>query len=130
MKRRAPGEGVARFRHGRTPELVEAGQKVVRWVSDNAEGIRACDPDIPDAIFNRAADNWAPLLAIAEVIGGDILEQAKKAALAACGVEEELSRGAELLADIREAFDKSGDDRMTSADLVDALKSHAGPAVG
>ena len=41
--------------------------KAARWVADNADAIRECDPNIPDAIFNRAADNWAPLLAVAEV---------------------------------------------------------------
>jgi 5S rRNA maturation endonuclease (ribonuclease M5) len=121
MKRRAPGEKVARFRHGRTPELSEAGRKAARWVLDNADAIRECDPDIPEAIYNGAADNWSPLLAIAEVIGGDLPARAKQAASAACGVEEEPSRGAELLADIREAFEKGGGDRMTSARLVTAL---------
>jgi putative DNA primase/helicase len=91
MNRRAPGEAVSRFRHGRTPELIEAARKAARWTADNAEAIRKCDPAIPDAIFNRDADNWAPLLAIAEVIGAGIAEQARQAALAASGVEEELS---------------------------------------
>jgi putative DNA primase/helicase len=63
--------------------------KAARWVADNAGAIRACDPNIPDAIFNRAADNWEPLLAVAEVAGGDIPERARQVALAACGVEEE-----------------------------------------
>jgi putative DNA primase/helicase len=61
MKRRAPGEMVSRLRHGRTPELSEVAMKAARWVADNADAIRECDPNIPDAIFNRAADNWAPL---------------------------------------------------------------------
>ncbi len=56
MKRLAPGETVARFRLGRTPELVEVAMKAARWVPDNADAIRECDPAIPDAIFNRAAD--------------------------------------------------------------------------
>jgi hypothetical protein len=40
------------------------------WVAGNADVIREREPIIPEAIVNRAADNWAPLLAIAEVIGG------------------------------------------------------------
>ena len=31
--------------------------KAARWVADNADAIRECDPNIPDAIFNRAADD-------------------------------------------------------------------------
>jgi putative DNA primase/helicase len=125
MKRRAPGETISRFQHGRTPELIEAASKAARWTTDNAEAIRECEPVIPDAIFNRAADNWAPLLAIAEVIGAGIAEQARQAALAASGVEEELSPRAALLADIREVFAENDGGRMSSADLVAALVAMA-----
>jgi putative DNA primase/helicase len=125
MKRRAPGEAVSRFREGRTPELTEAARKAARWTADNAEAIRGCDPVIPDAIFNRAADNWAPLLAIAEVAGAGIAEQARLAAMAACGVEEDLSPRVALLADIRDVFAENGGDRMSSADLVRALVAMA-----
>ena len=78
MKRRASGETVSRLRLGRTPELSEAARKAARWVSDNIGAIRECDPDIPDAIYNRAADNWSPLLAIAEVIGGAVVGHARQ----------------------------------------------------
>jgi Protein of unknown function (DUF3631) len=125
MNRRAPGEAVSRFLFGRTPELTEAARKAARWTADNAEAIRECDPVIPDAIFNRAADNWAPLLAIAEVAGAVIAGRARQAALAACGIEEDLSPRVALLADIREVFAESGGDRMSSADLVAALVAMA-----
>ncbi len=125
MKRRAPGEAVSRFRGGRTPELAEAARKAARWVADNAEAIRECDPVIPDAIYNRAADNWEPLLAIAEVAGADVAARGRQAALATCGFEEELSQGAALLADIRGVFEDKDTERMTSADLVAALVAMA-----
>jgi Protein of unknown function (DUF3631) len=121
MKRRALGEKVTRFRHGRTPDLLDAAMKAARGVADNFGAIRECDPAIPEAIFNRAADNWAPLLAIAEVIGGDLPDRARKIAVAACGVEEEPSYGVMLLTDIRSVFEEKGCDRMTSADLIAAL---------
>ena len=40
---------------------------------------------------------------------------------ASCGIDEELSYGAMLLADIRDAFEEKSCDRITSADLVGAL---------
>jgi putative DNA primase/helicase len=125
MKRRAPGEAVSRFRGGRTPELAEAARKAARWVADNAEAIRECEPMIPDAIYNRAADNWEPLLAVAEVAGADVAARGRQAALAARGIEEELSQGAALLADIRGVFEDKDTERMTSADLVTALVAMA-----
>jgi predicted DNA-binding protein (UPF0251 family) len=121
MKRRAPSETVSRLRHGRTPELSEVAMKAARWIADNADAIRECDPNIPDAIFNRAADNWAPLFAVAEVAGSAVAAQARHVALGVCGVEEEPSLGAMLLADIRSVFEEKGCGRMTSADLVAEL---------
>jgi putative DNA primase/helicase len=121
MRRRVRDEVVSRFQIGKTPELIECARKAARWAADNTAPIRACHPDIPDAIFNRAADNWEPLLAVAEVAGGDLPARARQAALAACGVEEELSPRAMLLADIRDAFEEKGGSRMASADLVAAL---------
>jgi len=125
LKRRGPGEQVARLRIGKAPELDELARKAARWVGDNTEAIRAREPQIPDAIYNRAADNWEPLLAIAEIIGGNVPERARQLALAACGVEEEPSRGTMLLADIRDVFAETGQDRIASADLVAALISMA-----
>jgi hypothetical protein len=121
MKRRSRDEAVSRFRIGRAPELDEIARKAARWIADNAAAIRKCEPDIPAAIFNRAADNWAPLFAIAEFVGSDASKRLRQAALATCGFEEEMSYNAELLADIREVFTENGSERISSADLVAAL---------
>ena len=125
MRRKAPGEKVERFRHGRTPELDEVARKAARWVADNAVAIEGQDPEIPEAIFNRAADNWEPLLAIAEAAGSEVADRARKVALAACGVEQEQSIGALLLADIRDAFWERGADKVASAELVEVLTAMA-----
>jgi putative DNA primase/helicase len=118
MKRRLLSEGVARFCFGRTGDLSEVARKAARWVADNADAIRECDPNIPDAIFNRAADNWAPLLAVAEVAGSAVATLGRHVALASCGIEEELSPRAMLLTDIRDAFASKNCDRISSDELV------------
>jgi hypothetical protein len=114
---------VARFRHGRAPDLTELARKAARWVKDNLLRIANADPKIPEAIYNRQADNWGPLLAIAEVIGGDIPKLTRRAALAACGVVEDPSHQEMLLADIREVFKDR--DELSSADLVADLVAMA-----
>ena len=99
--------------------LSELARKAARWVADHTETIRNSDPDIPEAIYNRAADNWEPLLAIADAVGGDVPEKAREAALAACGVEKDLNFSTMLLADIRDAFaERRRTDRIASAELV------------
>ena len=89
---------------------------------------------MPAGIYNRAADNWRPLLAIAEVAGGDWLARGQAAALASVAADiDDASRLELLLGDIRDAFttDKATKVRDTmfgaeqteipSAELVEAL---------
>jgi len=121
MKRRAPGEKVTRFRMSRTAPLAELARKAARWVADHTDTIRNSDPDIPEAVYNRAADNWEPLLAVADAVGGDVPGKAREAALAACGVEKDLNFSTMLLADIREAFAERNSEHLASEDLVAAL---------
>src|SRR5262245_46136779 len=94
-----------------------------RWAADNAERIAATDPTVPDGVINRAADNWRPLLAIADVASGKWPERARTAALAAHAAAgaDDASRIELLLSDIRDAFTERKIDQIASAELVKAL---------
>ena len=73
---------------------------------------------------NRTADNWAPLLTIATVVGGQWLDKAKKAALALSRDDSsESSRNIELLADIRTIFEDEDIERISSEGLVIQLNN-------
>ena len=77
---------------------------------------------MPAGIYNRAADNWRPLLSIATVAGGGWVARAQKAALA--GVAADIDDAALLellLGDIRTIFASREVERMPSAALVEAL---------
>jgi Protein of unknown function (DUF3631) len=43
-------------------------QRAARWADDSEEFLRDADPDV-GALSNRVADNWRPLLAIADAAG-------------------------------------------------------------
>src|SRR5262245_19018111 len=120
LKRRMPTEKAEPFRPDRAGHLDVMTRKAARWTQDNADRIGAADPAMPQGIINRQADNWRPLLAIADVAGGEWRERARKAAEASRYAEgDDGSRLEILLADIRDAFaDKA---EMPSADLVKAL---------
>jgi hypothetical protein len=122
LRRRRPDEAIEAFRFDRTGPLTQLGSKAARWAMDHAAHVRGADPDMPASIFNRAADNWRPLLAIADAAGGDWPARARRAvqSLAATGDEEQSSR-VTLLADIRSIFAERRVDRMASAELVEAL---------
>ncbi|HWV98960.1 MAG TPA: DUF3631 domain-containing protein [Candidatus Acidoferrum sp.] len=65
-----PGSLQARFdkRHTKTETIL--GRKIARWTQDNFAAIAACDPVMPPAAYNRLGDNWRPLFALAQIIGG------------------------------------------------------------
>jgi putative DNA primase/helicase len=71
LERAKAGELSARFDSRRTDKEKELCRKLARFCADNRERLQAIDPQLPDDVFNRLADNWRPLFAIAEVAGGD-----------------------------------------------------------
>jgi Protein of unknown function (DUF3631)/CHC2 zinc finger len=122
LKRRLPTEPIEPFRLDRTERLDMLARKAARWANDNRERIRDADPEMPDGVFNRDADNWRPLLAIADAAGGHWPERARKAAIEGLQTEAEGSRLEMLLADIRTIFETSDHlDRIASADLIARL---------
>ncbi len=122
LRRKLPSESVDKLRHAE-PELFSTlRQKLARFADDYAETIRAARPDLPSALNDRAADNWEPLLAIADTAGKQWSSLARKAALKLSGEDEQpQSHGAELLADIQQVFELNKLTRMFTADLVEAL---------
>lgn len=119
LRRRRSDEPIETFRFDRVEHLDELARKAMRWAQDNEGAVRDRDPDIPAGVHNRVADNWRPLLAIADVVGGEWGERARRAIGAS--VSSEQSIRTLLLGDIRAIFSERGLDRMASAELVDAL---------
>jgi putative DNA primase/helicase len=124
LRRRRTDEPIESFRFDRTQHLDQFARKAARWAADNGDRIRGADPDMPAGVFNRAADNWRPLLAIADAAGGDWPARARRAvqyAGAATAAADEQSVRVLLLSDIRAIFAERAVDRLASAELVEAL---------
>src|SRR6185369_5957420 len=102
-------------------------RKLARWVRDNFAALQSCDPILPPGAFNRLADNWLPLFAIAQVAGGDWPRRALEAFdhLTGQGDQDEVL-AAKLLADIRQIFTQCGQDRIASTQLLDRLRELPG----
>lgn len=122
LRRRRADEPAEPYRHDRAGHLDTLARKLARWALDDADHICSTDPDMPAGIYNRAADNWRPLLAIADVAGGEWPERARRALQCArAGADDDDSARVMLLADIRAIFAERNADRLASADLVAAL---------
>jgi hypothetical protein len=77
---------------------------------------------VPGELNDRAADNWRPLLAIADQAGGSWPERARRAAQALSGVgSEEDAVGIMLLADLRDLFAQKATDRLLTESILPAL---------
>ena len=105
----------------------ELARKLARWVKDNSEKVTPRPSSIPRDVYGRLADNWRPLFAIAEAVGGKWLKHCKDALGLARATEakrEEDNQKARLLADIREMFKERAltpGDYVLSADIVEHL---------
>jgi len=124
MRRRAPEERVERLRLDRLGELEPIRRRAARWAADNREALRTADPDVPELYSDRAADNWRPLLAIADAAGGEWPTRARQAArlLTPTSGEDEDAAGVLLLADLRDLFAERGADRLASEDIIETLR--------
>jgi hypothetical protein len=123
MQRKLPGEVVEDFEHLDDTELRMLRGQFARWAADNLEGLRRARPSVPEGFYNRVACNWRPLLAVADLAGGDWPRLAREAAGALTG-KEPGTVYAETLAAIKTLF---GDkERMFSEDIVRELHAIEG----
>ncbi|MDD2324618.1 MAG: DUF3631 domain-containing protein [Alphaproteobacteria bacterium] len=122
LRRKLPHESVGRLRHAEEGLFERLASMLARWSTDHGPAIKRARPSLPDALNDRAQDNWEPLLAIADCAGGDWPQLAREAALKLSGKEQDtVSLSAELLADIQEVFESKRVDRIGSHDLLAAL---------
>lgn len=122
LRRKIAGERIQSLRNADRPSIDLIRTKLARMEVDYLSIIAHAKPILPAGIDNRAADNWEPLLSVADVAGGEWPELARKAALALTKDKESVvSTGEELLADIQQIFENKQINRIRTAELVQAL---------
>lgn len=124
LHRAKAGEISDRFDLRRTEPEQELHRKIVRFVLDNRDALEVCDPFLPPSAFNRVADNWRPLFAVAEVASGH-WSRRSTAAFTKLVSKDANSQGVGvmLLTDIKEAFEDAKSDRLFSKRLIESLLS-------
>ncbi|MGH8867920.1 MAG: DUF3631 domain-containing protein [Actinomycetes bacterium] len=124
MRRRAPHETIRPFRVRRdTPSLHGLRDELAEWMHGHLDELRQAEPVLP--VEDRAGDCWEPLIAVADCAGGEWPARARQAAMRLVGDEAEAdaeaSRGARLLADIRDLFEQMTVDFLPSQELANRL---------
>lgn len=120
MRRALPGERTENLRHvGRGP-FVPVQRKFARWAEDAGRRFANLHPTMPE-LSNRDADNWEPLLALADLAGGEWPQRIRNAARTLTARNDAQTANEELLGDIKAAFAKKARDRLPTVELLDAL---------
>lgn len=121
MRRKMKGESAENLRHPDGEAFTRIKRQLARWSIDSGAVFAGLSPEL-EGLNNRAADNWEPLLALADIAGGEWPKMARFTALHINGKEDEApSLNEELLQDVKDAFDLLGTEKIYTADLLDAL---------
>jgi hypothetical protein len=120
MKPKLDHEEVADFGNLDDSELAEFRSRLARWARDNVGGLHSATPEMPLGFRNRTASNWRLMFAIADRIG--LGREARSAAASITGgAIRTLPRGAQLLEDIRKAFDEAKADSLPTNTIIGHL---------
>jgi hypothetical protein len=121
LTRRLRDEKITRLRLDRLINLAPLTSKLQRWANDNKTALETADPEIPETLNDRLADCWRILLAIADRIGGELPERARRAAEMLAVNDDIDTIGTMLLKDLRELFKTTGLDPLFSSEIIAGL---------
>lgn len=126
LRRKAPGEQVQKIPMDLFERNHSRRRRCLRWAEDAAEQLRNTQVQLPQHGNDRMLDNWLPLFAIAEAVGGEWPGRVRAAFDRLSIEEEEEAVGPMLLADIKEIFEARRLDKLFSRDLVAGLTEMEG----
>jgi putative DNA primase/helicase len=121
LERRKPSDEIKKLRDGDPEKLVQYRRQLLRWRQDFKDIVQAKRPSIPEILNDREGDNWFPLLAIAETLGGDWLDHARKAALKLSNIADTESVTTLILAELKRIIEELEPDFLPSKALVEGL---------
>jgi hypothetical protein len=125
LRRRRATEKVERFRLRKAAATALPLQRgAAAWAAAHLADLKGREPDLPVELDDRAQDIIEPLLAIADTVGGEWPEKARRAArtlLTGEEREESESLGVRLLHDLRNIFEKEKAERLSTGTILEKL---------
>ncbi len=125
MKRRSPNEHIEPWRHRlNAPEGAALQCQLAKWARNVTGDVTAKWPEMPPSVTDRAADVWEPLIIVADHVGSEWPTIAREAAVTAVTEtsNERRSLGVTLLRDLRTIFNRTGETRFVTDQLITNLK--------
>ncbi len=135
LQRKERTEKVERFRARKArAETSPLLARLESWAAASVPALRGAEPALPEELSDRAQDGAEPLLAIADLAGGDWPKRAREALVELFTGDnpEDDSLGVRLLRDCRAVFDaRPNEDKLSSADLcAELVKLEESPWLG
>lgn len=130
LRRRLPGETIKRLHNNQRKLLTPIRRQCLRWANDNFDSLSNSDPVIPEGLNDRAVDNWTPLYAIADLVGGEWPHKVRMASICLNHEESEDAASIILLQDIQKIATDDGLASIPTAALLEklgALEDHPWP---
>jgi len=124
LKRAKRTEDVERFRRREVEaEATSLRELTAAWTGSILDKLRDARPQLPEELTDRQQDVAEPLLAIADMAGGEWPRSARWALVELCAQARmsNQSMGEQLLADIKQILDARALDGISSFDLAAAL---------
>lgn len=125
MRKLGRGEKVETFRPRlHEPLAIPLRDELSVWAASVIDLAKVAEPDMPEEVLTREAEIWEPLIAVADLAGGQWPALARQAAVEAVRsgkANNELPIGVQLQADIRRCF--GDDEKLPTRELLVRLLS-------
>jgi Protein of unknown function (DUF3631)/Domain of unknown function (DUF3854) len=112
LERRKPSQKIVKLRDTDPGWFAQMRQKLVKWAQDHGEEIKESRPTIPNVMNDREGDNWFPIFAIADQLGGIWPAEVQKIALSLSDSDDTETVSILLLMKIREILDELPDEKQ------------------
>jgi hypothetical protein len=125
LYRKKQSDPVARFRRRKAKnEAAGIKMQLSDWIGSVIDHLRDVEPSLPEQLSDRQQDGMEPLLAIADAAGHEWPDAVRSACVEIFNSEAAEDQGVniQLLKDVRAIFDAIGEDKISSADLLEKLK--------
>ncbi len=122
LRRRTSDEPIERYRTRDARAAADPIRAALdRWRRAAVPQLREARPKMPSELDDRACDCCEPLLAIADLAGGDWPSQARSAVVALCGAREDHDIVVELLRDVADFLPEHAGAVIATKDLLAML---------
>jgi hypothetical protein len=108
------------------PSLAEMARKCAGWSADHLEALTFADPAMPLGLGARAMDNWRPLVAIADRLGGGWAHAGREVALVIASQGDSNALSELLMLDIEAIFAPRTEPRLPTSIICRELANLEG----